>query len=67
MMARDYPPDMIMLDINLPGFSGLDVFRILREDPATAHILIMALSSNAFPPLCPVHCPQYQSPSVKRA
>lgn len=48
-VARDQIPDVIMLDINLPCFSGFDVFKILREDPATAHIPIMALSSNAFP------------------
>lgn len=35
------------MDINLPGMSGFDALKILRQDPATAHIPIMALSANA--------------------
>lgn len=42
-------PDVILMDINLPGISGFGVFKALRENPATAHIPIMAVSSNAFP------------------
>ena len=37
------------MDINLPGLSGIEALRILREDPATAHIPIIALSANAMP------------------
>jgi DNA-binding response OmpR family regulator len=37
------------MDINLPGLSGLEALRILREDPVTAHIPIVALSANAMP------------------
>jgi CheY-like chemotaxis protein len=37
------------MDINLPGISGVDALKILREDPATAHIPIVALSANAMP------------------
>ena len=37
------------MDINLPGISGLEALKILRQDPATAHILIVALSANAMP------------------
>jgi len=37
------------LDINLPGISGIEALRILREDPATAHIPVVALSANAMP------------------
>jgi CheY-like chemotaxis protein len=37
------------MDINLPGISGLDALKILRDDPATAHIPIVALSANAMP------------------
>ena len=47
--ARIYQPEVILMDINLPGISGLEAMRILRADPATAHIPIIALSANAVP------------------
>ena len=37
------------MDINLPGISGIEALKVLREDPATAHIPIVALSANAMP------------------
>ena len=37
------------MDINLPGISGIEAMKILRADPATAHIPIIALSANAMP------------------
>ena len=37
------------MDINLPGISGIEALRILRGDPATAHIPVIALSANAMP------------------
>jgi CheY-like chemotaxis protein len=37
------------MDINLPGISGVQALKILREDPVTAHIPIVALSANAMP------------------
>ncbi len=37
------------MDVNLPGISGIKALQILREDPATAHIPIVALSANAMP------------------
>ncbi len=48
-LAREFMPEVILMDINLPGISGIDAMRILRKDPATAHIPIMALSANAMP------------------
>ncbi len=48
-LARSHQPDVILLDINLPGISGLDVLKLLHEDPQTAHIPVMALSANAMP------------------
>jgi PAS domain S-box-containing protein len=47
--ARVYLPDLILMDINLPGISGLEAMQILRADPRTAHIPIIALSANAVP------------------
>jgi PAS domain S-box-containing protein len=47
--ARAYQPEVILMDINLPGISGLEALKILRADPSTAHIPIIALSANALP------------------
>ena len=48
-MARLVQPTVILMDINLPGISGIAVLKILREDPVTAHIPVVALSANAMP------------------
>ncbi|MGZ5390055.1 MAG: hybrid sensor histidine kinase/response regulator, partial [Aeromicrobium sp.] len=48
-LARERLPDVILMDINLPGISGTEAMRILRDDPATAHIPVVALSANAMP------------------
>jgi PAS domain S-box-containing protein len=48
-LARAHHPEVILMDINLPGISGIEALKILREDPATAHIPVVALSANAMP------------------
>jgi CheY-like chemotaxis protein len=48
-LARTHLPDIILMDINLPGISGSQALKILREDPVTAHIPVLALSANAMP------------------
>lgn len=48
-MACEHLPAVILMDIQLPDMSGLDVLKFLRDHPATAHIPVMALSSDAFP------------------
>jgi CheY-like chemotaxis protein len=48
-MAHAALPDVILMDINLPGISGLEALKILAEDPATAQIPVVALSANAMP------------------
>jgi len=45
--ARSMKPDLILMDINLPGMSGIKALQILRDDPATMHIPVVALSANA--------------------
>jgi signal transduction histidine kinase/CheY-like chemotaxis protein len=45
--ARTCQPEVILMDINLPGISGIEALKILRADPLTAHIPILALSANA--------------------
>jgi PAS domain S-box-containing protein len=48
-LARANQPEVILMDINLPDISGIEALRILREDPATAHIPVIAISANAMP------------------
>src|SRR5664279_541519 len=48
-LARAAQPDVILMDINLPGISGTDALKILAKDPATAHIPVVAISANAIP------------------
>ena len=48
-IARAALPDVILMDINLPGISGIRALRILADDQATAHIPVVAVSANAIP------------------
>jgi len=48
-LARANQPEVILMDINLPGISGIEALKILHDDPATAHIPVVALSANAMP------------------
>ena len=48
-LARAHLPDVILMDINLPGISGIEALKIIREDQLTAHIPVVALSANAMP------------------
>jgi PAS domain S-box-containing protein len=48
-IARDSVPDVILMDINLPGISGIHALKILADDPTTAHIPVIAISANAMP------------------
>jgi CheY-like chemotaxis protein len=47
--ARTYQPELILMDINLPGLSGIEAMKILHADMSTRHIPIIALSANAVP------------------
>jgi PAS domain S-box-containing protein len=46
-LARAHHPDVILMDIKLPGISGIEAMNILRNDQSTKHIPIIALSANA--------------------
>src|SRR3712207_3427159 len=45
--ARSERPDLAVLDVSMPGATGLEVCAALREDPATAGIRILLLSAGA--------------------
>jgi DNA-binding response OmpR family regulator len=45
--ARAHPPDLAVLDIMMPGMSGLEVCQELRKDPATARIPVILLTALA--------------------
>ena len=46
-LARAHAPQVILMDVNLPGLSGLEALAILQADPATARIPVIALTANA--------------------
>ena len=46
-LARDEHPDLILMDIQLPGMDGLQATGILKADPATRHIPVIALTALA--------------------
>jgi CheY-like chemotaxis protein len=48
-MAHAENPDVILMDINLPGISGIEALSVLSSGLATAHIPVIALSANAMP------------------
>ena len=48
-LARTHYPDVILMDINLPGISGIEALKLLRQDPSTMHIPVVAISANAMP------------------
>ena len=48
-IARQSHPDVILMDINLPDISGFKARQILRSEPATARVPVIAISANATP------------------
>jgi PAS domain S-box-containing protein len=46
-LAFNTPPDLVLLDIQLPGMDGFEVLRRLRADPRTAQVPVVAVSANA--------------------
>jgi two-component system phosphate regulon response regulator PhoB len=47
--ARQEPPDLVLLDVALPGLSGLEVCRQLRADPKTGRTPVLLLSGLSSP------------------
>ncbi|KXW57171.1 virulence sensor protein BvgS precursor [Ferrovum myxofaciens] len=48
-IARSSQPNVILMDINLPGINGFEALKILHLDPTTTHIPVIAISANAIP------------------
>jgi len=46
-LIRAHLPDVVIMDINLPGMSGVDALRALRAVPETQHIPVIALTAAA--------------------
>jgi CheY-like chemotaxis protein len=46
-VAKEYQPDLIMLDILLPSLSGIEVVRYLKQDPLTCQIPVLAVTALA--------------------
>ena len=46
-LARLLSPDLVLMDISLPGQDGLAATKALRADPATRHLTIIALTAHA--------------------
>lgn len=48
-LALEHKPDLILMDYQLPGIDGIEAFRRIRGDAATAHIPIVAVTASAMP------------------
>jgi DNA-binding response OmpR family regulator len=46
--AGTFSPDAVLLDLQLPGLSGLEVLRRLRADPANAGLVVLVLTASSF-------------------
>ena len=49
VLARERKPDLVLMDIQLPGMSGIDAIGVLRADPATAAIPVAAVTASVMP------------------
>jgi CheY-like chemotaxis protein len=47
LMAREEQPDLILMDVLLPGIDGYEATRTLRADPETGRLVIVALTASA--------------------
>jgi two-component system cell cycle response regulator DivK len=45
-LARERSPDLILMDIHLPGMSGLEALKLLRADAATAAMPVIAVTAS---------------------
>ena len=45
-LAAEHIPDLVLMDIQLPGMNGIDALGVLRGDPATAGIPVIAVTAS---------------------
>lgn len=50
ILAREVRPDLVVMDIQLPGIDGWEAMRRIKADPATADIPILGLTIHSFDP-----------------
>jgi two-component system cell cycle response regulator DivK len=48
-LAREKKPDLVLMDIQLPGINGIEAFRQIRGDAATRSIPVVALTASVTP------------------
>lgn len=48
-LAKEKKPDLVLMDIQLPGISGIEAFKQLRADAKTARIPVIALTASVTP------------------
>ena len=46
-LALKEPPDLVLMDLQLPGIDGMEAFRQLRASPRTADVLVVAVTAQA--------------------
>lgn len=45
-LATAEPPDLVLMDIQLPGMSGIEALRVLRGEPRTAQVRVIAVTAS---------------------
>ena len=48
-LAKENVPDLVLMDIQLPGINGIEAFKQIRADPKTARIPVVALTASVTP------------------
>lgn len=48
-LAKERKPDLVLMDVQLPGISGIEALKQLRAEPATAAIPVIALTASVTP------------------
>ena len=48
-LVREHHPDLILMDVQLPGMDGIEATRLLKADPHTAKIPVVILSAGSIP------------------
>ena len=46
-LAREHKPSLVLMDFHLPGMNGIEAFHVLREDPQTSSIPVLAVTASA--------------------